>query len=155
MDGSFPLLVSRRTIVVSAIFSAFSIAWPVQSQDPGLPAITWNPDIESAWTASQEQGQLLLLFVKTDSCLYCTKMERETYADEAIARHVTEQFVATSMDGRSYPQLMKKLGIRVYPTTVIIGPNAQVLDSISGFVAAGDLQQRLETASKKAATLRR
>ncbi|MCA9225689.1 MAG: thioredoxin fold domain-containing protein, partial [Planctomycetales bacterium] len=97
----------------------------------------------------------LLLFVKTDGCVFCTKMERETYSNESVARQVTGTFVASSVNGRSIPELVRKLNIRIYPTTVIIGPDAQVLDSIPGYVPAATLQSRLEIAAQKSSTVSR
>lgn len=125
------------------------------ANEPMAAQIDWQSDVEQAWANSQTQKQPLLLFVKTDGCVFCTKMERETYSNESVARQVSGTFVASSVNGRSIPDLVRKLNIRIYPTTVIIGPDAQVLDSIPGFVPAATLQSRLEIAAQKSSTVSR
>lgn len=149
------MVIARALSFVCLTSLSLALVSVASAEDVSQRLISWQPDVATAWTDSQTKQQPMLLYVKTEGCFYCTKMERETYASESVARCVSDGFIATSVDQSTIPELVKKLGIRVYPTTVIIAPNAQVLDSISGYVSAKDLQPRLDAAAKRAETTRR
>jgi hypothetical protein len=79
----------------------------------------------------------------------------ETYAHRNVVTQVAECFVATTADAEAIPALAEKLGIRVYPTTVIISPDAQIIDSMTGYVWANDMSSRLSAAADEFKTTTR
>jgi hypothetical protein len=58
------------------------------------------------------------------------------------------------VDRAEQPEMTAKLRIRYFPTTIVVGPNNQVLDVIEGYVDSKTLSQRLQTsmAAHEAAT---
>lgn len=113
------------------------------------PAIKWHETIEEGWKESVKNQRPLLLFVTMDSCVSCEKMKNVTLADPEVASNVRKSFVAVYANANDIREFVKKVGVRVYPTTLLISPKARILDSIPGYVKADKLQVRLERASDR------
>lgn len=113
------------------------------------PAILWQDDVNEAWKTSQAQQRPMLLFVTASGCAYCSKMKRETYADRDVIADVSRHFVPATVDAGGQTSLIEKLGVRVFPTTLIIAPNAELLDAISGYVPAETLRNRIAGANQR------
>ena len=113
----------------------------------------WYCDWNSARRESQVQGRPMLLFVTMDHCYYCTKMCQETFGDSRVMQDIERDFLLTRIQSESNPDLVRKLNVRLFPTTVIVGPDETVIDSMSGYVGPEQLRSRLKSAGQK--TVRR
>jgi thioredoxin-like negative regulator of GroEL len=82
-------------------------------------------------------------------------MKTQTYEDAAVVGRIRQSYVAASINGPRQPDLARKLGVQVYPTTVILSPDARVLDSIRGYVPPAELQERLTLISNRLDSARR
>jgi protein disulfide-isomerase len=140
-------------VSIVAVSIVFGGSVTVLSAEP--TGIEWNSNVDSAWKSAKVVQQPLLLFVTSDDCLYCRKMEAETYTHREVVSRVSKVFVATTAKGSEIPGLVNKLGIRVYPTTVIISPDAQVIDAMSGFVSASEMASRLAAATDAFKSIKR
>lgn len=112
-------------------------------EEPVGRVVAWETNADRAWDASKTTGRPLLLFVTSEGCTYCEQMERRSYSDRGVASTIRQSYVASKISAEQQPGLVRKLGLRLYPTTVIISPDAQVLATIDGYVEPSVLQQRL------------
>ncbi len=78
-------------------------------------------------------------------------MKKQTLQDESIVKQVSEGFIAVKVDAKEDPELLKKLRVRLLPTTVILKPNGAVVESIRGFQTAEQLRKRLLSTERTAA----
>ena len=72
-------------------------------------------------------------------------MKNGTYNDESVVSAVKDTFVPAQVDGRHFEELVDRLEICIYPTTVITSSDHEVLDRVNGYVSAKVLQARLAT----------
>lgn len=114
---------------------------PLAADEPAGPA--WHDDVMLAWHEAQVQQRPLLLYVSMPGCGYCRKMEAESLHHPAIRQQIAAGYVAARMDGRANPQFARRLGVTVYPTTVIVSPENRLLDSLRGYVGPQQLHARL------------
>ncbi len=135
-------MLRKRTLrsVVSVLIASALLAASASVQAEPL---VWNEDMQVAWKNAQEKGQPLLLFVSTEHCSYCERMKRQTFQDKTVIKHVSEGFVAVAVDAEKQSELVKKLRVRLLPTTVIVDVEGRVVDSIRGFQTAEQLHKRL------------
>jgi uncharacterized protein YyaL (SSP411 family) len=129
---------------------AFAAAGPANAAEP--PGKNWHRDCTSAFEESQAQGRPILFFVTMDHCFYCEKMCRETYSDNRLLEDIERDYVLASIDRNRCPKLVRKLNVRAFPTTVIVGPDDTVIDSMTGFVGPDQLRSRLKSAEAKIAS---
>jgi uncharacterized protein YyaL (SSP411 family) len=131
------------------VLLALAAAGAANAADP--PGKNWHRDCSSAFAESQAQGRPILIFVTMDHCYYCEKMCRETYSDDQLLQDIESEYVLASIDRERCPKLVRKLNVRAFPTTVIVGPDETVIDSMTGFVGPDQLRTRLKLAGEKIA----
>jgi thioredoxin-related protein len=119
----------------------------------GEPAgSNWHRDWRSAWQASQAQSRPILLFVSMEHCYHCTRMCRTTYSDNQVRQDIEGRFVLASIDSGRNPDLVRRLNVRLFPTTLIIGSDGQVIDAMPGYLGPQQLRSRLKTAETRIAS---
>lgn len=115
----------------------------------GRTAETKQPDlfsqtsIEKGWKQATTQQQPMLVMFTSDNCLYCKKMLAETYGHPAIEQMLAANTQTVLAHKDDYQALVKKLGIRGYPSSVLVSPKGDVLDFMEGFVPPKDFAKRV------------
>ena len=99
----------------------------------------------AAWTAAQESGRPILVYVTSQSCPHCTRMLGETYRQATLRTFVNGSFETVFVDRTEQPELAQKLHVRLFPTTLVVGANNKVIDVIEGYVDAAAFSRRLQT----------
>ena len=74
-----------------------------------------HTDVDHAWAAVQQSQRPLLLFVSTNNCYFCDKMEAETYIHPQIQASLQTLFVTAKIKKEQNPQLVEQLGVRASP----------------------------------------
>ena len=126
----------------------------VKSEPVEKEGISWrSPDTVKANKLPVDRP--MLLFFTTKGCSYCVKMNRETWSHRDVIRQVSEKYTALKVDGAKYEKLIRKLGVRVFPTTAIVQPDGKVVDVMPGFHGPAEFMKRLETANARMAKVER
>ncbi|MCC6491644.1 MAG: thioredoxin family protein [Pirellulales bacterium] len=99
----------------------------------------------AAWTAAQKSNRPILIFATSPHCPHCVRMIGETLRTPHVNRFLNDSFETVYADRLEQPELTAKLGIRRFPTTIVVGPDNQVIDVLEGYVDAKTLAQRLRT----------
>jgi thioredoxin-related protein len=99
----------------------------------------------AAWTAAQKSNRPILVFVTSSSCSHCSKMLGETYQASLVKQFVGDSFETVLVDRSEQPALAAKLHVRWFPTTLVVGPDNQVMDIIEGYVDPVAFSRRLQT----------
>lgn len=108
--------------------------------------------VEEAWKVAIEKKKPLLVMFTSNNCTYCRKMIVDTYSNQSVKdllRGRTESVMAHSDD---YAALIKKLGIRGYPSSLLISPEGEVLDFMEGYVAPQEFAKRVSPILDRPAT---
>jgi thiol-disulfide isomerase/thioredoxin len=121
---------------------ATSVATPVVRLRHGIFKHSSYP---AAWTSAQSTNRPILVFATSTNCPHCTRMVGETYRAAQVSRFLNDSFETVYVSRAEQPELTAKLKIRLFPTTIVVGPNNQVLDVIEGYVDSKTFAQRLQT----------
>ncbi len=121
-------------MVLSALF-----VWPATVTGGG-----WVRDVDQALQVARSQHRPVLLFVSMDDCKYCRQMAQTTLRNPEVAKTISSQFVPAVIKNTERPDLMRKLGIRSFPVTLVVSPQGQVLQEMKGYVKPTKFQQQLE-----------
>ncbi len=108
-----------------------------------LGALFNYPSIEQAWQAAVSADKPLLVMFTTDHCVYCRKMLSETYSHPAIQKMLASRAETVMANAKDYRALTKRMGIRGYPSTLVISPQGQVLDLVEGYMDAQKFAKRV------------
>ena len=111
----------------------------------------------AAWTSAQTTNRPILVFATSSNCPHCVRMVGETFRSSQVSRFVNDSFETVYVNRAEQPELAAKLKVRWYPTTLVVGPDNQVIDVIEGYVDPKTFAQRLQTsvAAHQAATQKR
>ncbi|MCU0978367.1 MAG: thioredoxin family protein [Pirellulaceae bacterium] len=138
-------LLRPLTIVLSACVVA---ALPADTLTTG----TWKTDADQAWQSAQQDQRLMLLFITTQNCLYCRKMEHDTFASQKVAWDIQQNCVPVTVAAEKNEALVKRFRVNTYPTTVIISPKSGVVDYIVGYLGPDEFSRRLAAATQRSQT---
>lgn len=93
-------------------------------------------------TASISQKPLLVMFT-SNHCKFCEKMLSETYGHPGVQQMLAGHTETVLAHADDYRDLTKKLGIRGYPTSLLISPQGKILDLVEGYVAPKEFAKRV------------
>ena len=129
-----------RLSVLSCVLAAFAAgtasgqptegAAPKASDEHEL--FTYD-DLDKAWQQVQKSHRPLLLFVSMNQCFYCEKMIKETYSHPEIVHGIRELFVTAAVVKEQKPEMIQHLGVRAFPTTLVIAPGGELIARIEGY----------------------
>jgi len=111
-----------------------------------------HKSVEKAWEAAIAGKKPLLVMFTSDHCVFCQKMLTQTYGHPAIKQMLigrTESVLAHASD---YSELVQKMGLRGFPTSLLISPEGKVLAVMEGFVEPRDFAQQVKPLLEKKAT---
>jgi thioredoxin-related protein len=112
--------------------------------------VAWSGSLVSAWRTAREQQRPLFVFVTMDSCAHCQKMKQVTFKDTQIQGELKARFVPVTLNVEDEPDFVKILRVRSFPTLVVIQPNGDVVESISGYQTPKQLREKLSVAVRQA-----
>lgn len=128
--------------MLSLLAGLLLVASPLSAAD-----VAWQSDVDAAWQTSVRENRPLLVFLTSSGCRYCSMMKQKTYSDPTIAAKIEQSFVPVAVDASRVAWLVKQMEVSGYPTTLIISPEAEVLDHLKGYVAPERLLPRLDQAA--------
>jgi thioredoxin-related protein len=112
--------------------------------------ITWLKYDAAIEEAKKHKKHVLVDFA-TSWCGWCKKMMATTYKDSQVVNTIGRDFVAAMVDGESYNVLRLKdgditekgltvqYGVRGYPMTWFLEPDANKIAPVSGYLDASQL----------------
>src|SRR3982751_3368285 len=67
--------------------------------------VDWYPWGNEAFEKAKKEGKLVFLSIGYSSCHWCHVMERESFADEAVAKLMNDGFVCIKVDREERPDV--------------------------------------------------
>ena len=104
--------------------------------EPVEGKIAWQKDIDRALDIAKSDGKVIVVDVYTDWCGWCKKMDQVIYSDPLVVG-LSRQEVFLKLDaedGGQGQQFARRMGVRGYPTTVVIDGNGRKLKEVAGFI---------------------
>jgi protein disulfide-isomerase len=132
------------SVVVTIASGCEEIAAPVQAEE----GVHWSNELVPAWNFAIQNRRPLLIYIHSQNCLYCRKMEAE-FTNGQLATHINTNFVAVALDAKAAGELNHQAGVQAYPTTLVISPDQLLLDRIEGYLPVTQFQQRTTLALRR------
>jgi thioredoxin-related protein len=99
--------------------------------------------VEEAWKVAIEKKKPLLVMFTSNNCTFCRKMIVDTYSNQHVKEMLRGRTESVLAHSDHYASLIKKLGIRGYPSSLLISPEGEVLDFMEGYVDAQAFTKRV------------
>jgi len=115
--------------------------------------IHWFTDADEAWNAVDLEARPMLVLVTRPGCPFCVRMKNSTLADPLVVQVVNAEYVALQVDQQDDPAFVRDLGIKAFPTLLIISPDDKLIDRVKGYITADQARQRLAAARRTTTAL--
>jgi thiol:disulfide interchange protein len=106
--------------------------------------IPWTGSPQRAVNAAQRSGRMIVVTVGADWCHYCKKMERDVWQQPHIATLIGESFIPLRLTSEHHRELVERLQVQAFPTTLVFSPDRKLIARIDGYVDAASMQAALE-----------
>ncbi|MCH9656642.1 MAG: DUF255 domain-containing protein [Planctomycetes bacterium] len=125
------------------LFSICLISIPSLSNSVQGEEIRWQTNLQQAAKRARAEDKAMLIQIGASWCGFCHKMERETFKDAKVVKHINSCFVPIQVDADESTELVEAIGVPGLPMTVIISPQLKIVKKISGYVPAHEMQGHL------------
>lgn len=119
------------------------------------PEFFRHKNVDQAWAATQASGRPMFIYVSSDNCRFCEKMLKETLSSPPIGKGLTDFTEPATFNASEHPELAQSLGVRAYPTTLIISADRKLLHKIEGFVETAEFTEQVWPVLRESAAARR
>jgi len=100
-------------------------------------------ELADARERGRAEGKPVLVLVTADWCAPCQALKRGALSDETVAAWIDQRTIPVYLEDGADPDAIASLGIRSYPTTLVI-EDGRVLGTIVGNASAGAYLDRLK-----------
>lgn len=142
-QSKMPLVKFRRRVGLSLLFSFF-IAHSAWAHAPFSSEYSVNQAKEEA----QKSGKLLLIDFTASWCPPCQKMEKTTWADNAVQTWIKDNAIAIQVDVDKDEKTSSKFKISAMPTLVLFTPQSgeKEFGRQDGYLSSAELMKWLQGA---------
>jgi thiol:disulfide interchange protein DsbD len=103
-------------------------------------------DYETALAKAKAEGKVLLVDTYAEWCAQCHELDEKTWPDPAVQAWVKAHAIAVRIDtDKVRPDLAPKLGIRSYPTVLVLDGEGRELKRSLGFQPPAAMKAWLES----------
>lgn len=94
----------------------------------------WQTNVDEACRLARQHNLPVMVFVTSAHCPYCAKMKDQTFRTAAVAQELGHKFVPLRVERGSNPGLERQLGIKSYPTMVVLRSDKVEVTRMTGFI---------------------
>lgn len=117
--------------------------------------VAWVHDYDQARKLAMHESKPLLLFLTADGCHYCEMMRRDVFGDRRVVKGLKDSFVAAKLKIDPQSELAQKLQVTLFPTTVIIDSEGNVMDYARGYRKSTEIHDRMMAAVSRSTRVAR
>ncbi len=145
--------MNTRTISIIVVLALVGIGvaaflnspGPTSSRPSSTEQIKWY-SFNDGVALAQKENKKLLVDVYTDWCVWCKKMDKDVYSDDAVRRSIGTNFVAVKLNAESSKPLSfngsqmdeaglaAAMGVSGYPTTLFLDAAAKPITKVDGYI---------------------
>ena len=142
------MMLLRNCLVYVAVFLAVEGMNPRVSWAGDKGRLRWMT-FDDGTVQAKQSGKKILIDVYTDWCVWCKRMDQNTYSDDSVAAYLQRHYVLVRLNAESKAQLSYKgqrfsemelaraFGVNGYPTTIFLKANGDPITSMPGYADAG------------------
>lgn len=99
--------VGQNCSCLTFLLVALAGAMAILPAGASAETVRWRKDPAAAQHEASRTGRSVLVYVGSESCGYCRKLERDTWSDRQIAGILGQRFVPLRVDGYRGPGEMR------------------------------------------------
>lgn len=122
----------------------------------GQTKINWRKTTD-ALAEAETQKKFVLLYVKTEWCAFCRKLNQKVFSDSEVAEYINKNFVPAKIDAESKTETVKhkdkfftageytrSVGANSYPAIIFLNQEGKAVANLNGYYPKEDVMKVLE-----------
>lgn len=118
------------------------------AERPPEPQIYWVQSPQMATSLARQFRLPILVYVTSDSCYHCRKMEHDVWSNPQIISMVETGFIPLELNAQRDAELVAALGIRAFPTTLLFTDDSKFVTCAPGYLPPNKLAGLLRSAKR-------
>ena len=122
-------------LIVLSLILVFSISQNL------FPKVSWVKSFDSTIKKSESTGLPIMIYVYSDSCDWCDKLEKIIFKDKEISKNIKKNFISYRLNPKEINEgndILKQYGVVAYPTIFFINKDKLLLRMHSGYIDKND-----------------
>lgn len=113
-----------------------------------LPVVLMSGELKDSLLKAKKEQRPVMVYVKSESCQYCSKMKDETIGNPTIKNNMKD-FIFTIVD-KADPEAKRYLPeTRYTPTVYFISPKFKVVNTVKGYLGKDDFNLWIDDTKSK------
>ncbi len=122
-----------------ACFAIAACALSIGSKQSDAQEIRWLKSAEQAALEAEKTGKPILVYVRSENCHYCDKLQKDVWTFPQAASYVARKYIPLKLSKELNPAAVKSLKIKGYPTTLVFSAKREFVAKVEGYMPAGAL----------------
>lgn len=118
-------------------FAIVAISLAVMTPLEGSRELLWVENFDEALQLAKKQRKLIIAHLYTDWCVWCTVMERDTFANTSVVEELGSRYIWLRLNTEKQAdgiEARKRFRISSYPTTLLLEPEEQLFERLDGYL---------------------
>jgi len=115
----------------------------VEGEEPVIPPLAWEDSLDKALVRAQKDTKPVLIEFFMTWQQWCRVFDEKTLSDPDIV-NLSRKFVCVRVDAKEASDLVRKYGVKSYPTVVFLNPRGETIHRIIGYVAARPFEREMK-----------
>ncbi|GAB5404945.1 MAG: hypothetical protein Aurels2KO_31760 [Aureliella sp.] len=124
------------------------------SKQADAQEIRWLKSAEQAALQAEKTGKPILVYVRSESCHYCDKLQHDVWEFPQAASYVAKKYIPLKLSKELNPAAVESLKIKGYPTTLVFSPQREFVAKVEGYMPAGALFAKISQSESTTAAVR-
>ncbi len=127
------MLTSLRAWPWLIVSTLLSLAGPTAQAEEG---VQWLKSAVQAAEIARETGRPILIYVRSENCMYCDKMQQEVWQDPAAIDIIHREFVPLKLTREENQEAIEAMKVKGYPATLFFSANRTYVGRLDGYVTS-------------------
>jgi len=112
---------------------AFILSMGCSTDTSAVETINWR-SYEEGLAVSRAEKKKVFLHFYADWCVFCGKMNKETFQNPTVVSYLNSNFVSVRVDTDKEPDTAMKYGVTGLPSTWFLTERGEAIGAVPGFV---------------------
>ena len=102
-----------------------------------LADINWEKDIPTAIKIAKKENKVVMLFIESNNCAWCTKMKKRTLNNELVLKKI-KSFVSVKAKRKDINAIKSLPKVKYVPTVFFLTPDKKIIEKVTGYFEVED-----------------